>query len=282
MGLTGQMQRTRQRTPSLLTGGAVERRAAMAWMGVWLVGAAAFTVACSGASVAGDDTGLQPLVGDWRGVLLSAGGELPFKIRINREGSGVPGVVINGEHEVPFAEVSRQGAASYTLRFVTPTQSEIVARMSPSEEVLSGYWRYEYAAGEGNDEEGRGGVTQMPFSATKNDLRRFQRNDPELEVASPEGSAAVPDVSGMWAADPPWDSGAGTRPAFAQEAERVVVSPAGESPPMEGIYRSGLLRLSAFDGAVAMLLHARAMPDGALRGQVWVADGDGFAWEARR
>ena len=42
----------------------------------------------------------------------------------------------------PIESVTRQGAASYTLRFVADVDSEIVAKMSPSGGELSGFWRY--------------------------------------------------------------------------------------------------------------------------------------------
>ena len=53
-------------------------------------------------------------------------------------------------------------------------------------------------------------------------------------------------------------------------------------PHLEGIYRHGLLRLSVFDGHTALLLHARAQPDGTLQGAVWIADQARHDWAARR
>ena len=98
--------------------------------------------ACSGGSLAGDDTGLAPLVGGWRGVLLSPGGDLPFAIEVNPEGSEPPAVLINAGVETAFSTVTRQGAASYTLVFAAAPGSEIVARMSPNGAELTGYWRH--------------------------------------------------------------------------------------------------------------------------------------------
>jgi hypothetical protein len=254
------------------------------------------TIACSSASVAGDDTGLEPLVGRWRGVLLSPGGELPFALRVDLEGSDPPAVVINAGFESPIESVSRQGAASYVLRFAAPGESGIVARMAPSGTELSGFWRYR------RDPEqatalGIPAVTQVPFSATRNDSRRFQRNDPTLEIAVPEGIAAIADLNGLWETIThglvsPFlpapllpglpasnrDKSLLTGEFIVQNDEHIVSRGHPGLPGMEGIYRDGLLRLSVFDGMRARLVHARAMPDGTLEGALWAPDLDNRSW----
>jgi len=252
--------------------------------------------ACSSASVAGDDTGLEPLVGRWRGVLLSSGGELPFALRVDPEGNDPPAVLINAEFESPIESVSRQGAASYVLRFAAAGESEIVARLAPSGTELSGFWRYrrdsQHAAALGIP-----AVTQVPFSATKNDSRRFQRNDPTLEIATPEGIASIGDLNGLWETITPGlvspDLPAPILPGFPaairdeslrtgdfiiQNDEHVVSRGHPGLPGMEGIYRDGLLRLSLFDGVRARLVHARAAPDGTLEGALWAPDLSDRAW----
>lgn len=237
-------------------------------LGSLLVGVAA----CSGASVAGDDTGLEPLVGDWRGVLLSQGGELPFRLRVNPEGSEPAAVVINAGVEQPFASVTRQGAASYTLRFFPgPGDSEIVVKMSPDSEELSGYWRYRHEGSAMGDDRAYGLLTQMPFAATKDDSRRFPRNDPTIEVAAPEAMVALPDLNGDWEVRIV-NGGAETTSVgeIVQQDEHVTADVI--SAGMEGIYRNGLLRLSTFDGFRPVLVHARAQADGTLEGRLWIGD----------
>ncbi len=239
--------------------------------------------ACTGGSLAGDDTGLAPLVGGWRGVLLSTGGELPFAIRVSPEGSEPPAVLINAGVETAFSTVTRQGAASYTLVFAAASDSELVARMSPNGVELSGYWR---RAGDGTGpaaSAGSTGVVQMPFSARKNDRRRFPRNDPALQVATAGGIAALPDISGDWLLDLDGPRGGDMETmSIIHVDEQVTASPGGGHPAMEGIYRNGLLRLSVFDGVHALMMHGRAQPDGTLRGTLWVANGVAEAWTARR
>lgn len=252
----------------------------------------AVAAGCSGGSVAGDDSGLEPLVGAWRGVLLSGGGELPFRLRVDGEGSDPPAVVINGDVQQSFEVVTRQGAASYVLRFFgdgVGADSELVVKMSPDGGELHGYWRLRHVpVTEGSPHEL---VTQMPFSAARNDQRRFQRNDPALAIASPDGIAGLPDVGGDWRVralgadvdlDAVW--------TLVQERERVEgeFGPGVEIPAapanqrLEGIYRNGLLRLSLFDGYHAILLHARATAQGTLEGTLWRADREGAIWSGRR
>lgn len=255
--------------------------------------------ACSGGSLAGDDTGLEPLVGEWRGVLLTQGGDLPFAIQVNPEGSEAPAVLINAGVETAISTVTRQGAASYTLVFAATSDSEIVARMSPTGGELSGYWRYtaDDSAYAGDDpgptaSTDFGGLIQMPFSARKNDGRRFPRNDPALDVATAEGIAALPDISGNWRLrfegparpDGPEGPDGGKLEALSliQVDEHVIATPGGAHPAMEGIYRDGLLRLSVFDGAHALMMHGWAQPDGTLRGTLWAVGGVARAWTAQR
>jgi len=245
--------------------------------------AAGLGAACSNASVAGDDTGLAPLVGEWRGVLLTPGGELPFRLRVAPESGEPPAVVINAGDEQPLAAIARQGAASYTLRFFDDADSELVAKMSPDGDELSGYWRRNYAPPD--VEAPVVHSTQMPFAASRDDARRFQRNDPALEVATPQGIAALPDVSGEWSLQIRAEMNLPSDLLLTQDDEHVTAEfgrPPGEGLRLEGIYRNGLLRLSLFDGMRALLLHARALPDGTLRGTVWAENTPASPFTATR
>lgn len=232
-------------------------------------------VACSGASVAGDDTGIAPLVGEWRGLLLTRGGELPFRFRVYPEGERPAAVVVNGDAETPVWSVTRQGAGSYSLIFAEDRESELVAKLSPDGDELSGYWRVVYETPPLDTAPDIDAV-QMPFSARKRDQRRFQRNDPTLALPDAEAAEALAEVTGTWAM-----TFAGERleqttsGSFEQDGERVTTSAmelAGARLTMEGIYRNGLLRLSVFDGHLAALLHARATTGGALEGTLWILD----------
>ena len=239
------------------------------------------SVACSDGSDAGEDTGIEPLVGQWRGVLLSPGGELPFYFRVNPQGSDPPAVVINAGAERPLLSVARQGAASYTLTFFNDRDSQIVAEMSPDGEELHGFWsKTNEPPPPGSSSNA---VTQMPFSATKTDQRRFQRNDPTLDIVSADGIAAVPNVDGEWEGMLAWGpSDRAFSGVMLQSEERVTTEIITGPPGLEGSYRDGLLRLSMFDGSRALLLHARATPAGALEGTMWMTDQRVSRWSARR
>jgi len=49
------------------------------------------------------------LRGEWRSVLESPGGELPFGLRIGFEGGRLTAVILNHEEEVPMTRGSRAG-----------------------------------------------------------------------------------------------------------------------------------------------------------------------------
>lgn len=262
------------------------RRAVRPSMAAALILAVAVAGACSGASVAGDESGLEPVVGNWRGVLLSAGGELPFGFRVDAEGAVPPGSVVNAGALEPFTQVVRQGAASYTMSFFPPgaaIESELVAKLAPDGETVHGFWRFTPAAAAG-DPPPRPGI-QMPFTATKNDTRRFQRNDPTLDVATPAAAAALLDLSGEWQVVVTGEDGpVASVVSLRQSDEHVVAAPVDGSAAgqMEGIYRDGLLRLSRFDGLRAVMVHARATTDGGLAGTLWRQQNPGVSWSARR
>ena len=283
------MTRRARHLPSVVAARYRSRRCAAESAAALLSGAAVWALlvtatACSAGSVAGDATGIAPLVGEWRGVLLSDGGELPFHFRVNSEGSYPAAVVTNAGVEQPLISVNRQGAASYTLTFFNDSDSQLVAKMSPDGTELFGYWQLTYDPPPPEGVRFKP-VTQMPFTATKNDQRRFQRNDPTLEIASPEAIAALPDVSGEWevreVAGDYFDQARSYE--LVQDGEKVIEEIVDHAPPfLDGIYRNGLLRLSSFDGYRALLLHARATPDGRLEGTLWMADQSEARWSARR
>ena len=68
-----------------------------------------FIAACSAPQVA-EDPGppLDPLVGTWRAVLDSPGGELPFTLDIWEVEGGLEGAMVNGTESAPFSHVSRE------------------------------------------------------------------------------------------------------------------------------------------------------------------------------
>jgi thiol-disulfide isomerase/thioredoxin len=204
-------------------------------------------------------------VGDWRAVLASPGGELPFTLRIAAQADALSAHALNGA-ERATADSVRVSGARLVLRFDV-YDSEISAELQPDGRTLVGDWT-------------KAGKRVLAFTATSGDQRRFLP-----EAAAGEGGAAA-DVSGVWAAS----FGAGERAQAArgelvQQGQRVLgtfLTPVGDHRYLEGEFRDGVLRMSRFDGSAASLYVARLQPDGSLSGQLWRSAGAPQEWSAKR
>lgn len=212
--------------------------------------------------------------GQWRGVLTSPGGELPFGLRIDSGPEGLRAVVQNGPEEIPVSAVEQNGK-ELVLRF-DGYDARIVATIEGDE--LSGRW----------EKRGKTAYAGLPFSARRAgaEAAPAPRFRPTAEVGLAADASAVSSVTGSWAAE--FVDEEGTSPAEAelrQEGSRVTGTfrtPTGDHRFLEGSYENGVLRLSAFDGAHAFLYQARAVPGGTLRGDFWSRDSYHATWTARR
>lgn len=223
-------------------------------------------IGCTGR---GDST--SPLVGTWRAVLESPGGELPFALRVRESNGGLLATVVNGEEEAPMSSVHHEGN-----RVVLATDwydSEITATLSEDGGTMIGQWR----------KTGPGGTDSvLPFRAHRGQTHRFG-DEPTHAGAEPPGFTSV---QGSWSAR--FQDEDGTEPAvgeFEQQGTRVTgtfLTPTGDYRFLEGDFRRGVLRLSAFDGAHAFLFRAVAKPDGTLAGDFWSRDGYHATWSAQR
>ncbi|MEE8586746.1 MAG: TlpA disulfide reductase family protein, partial [Acidobacteriota bacterium] len=210
---------------------------------------------------------LEP--GIWRAVLKSPGGDLPFTLRISRQGGKTRAVALNGAEEVPFSSVEvRQGQV--ILR-IDGYDSQLEARLNEDGSRLTGEWV----------KRAPNGYSRLGFEAVHGDGRRFLPVD-GLEAAA---EAALEDVSGSWrVVFAHEDSETPARGEFVQRGDRLTgtfLTPVGDYRYLEGEYRNGLLRLSCFDGAHAFLFIARAQPDGSLKGDFWSRDRHSASWTAR-
>ena len=214
----------------------------------------------------------EDLIGSWRAVLASPGGELPFAIEIEPERDGYRGVAINGDERVPFSDVTFDGQR---VRLVHAWyDSRIEAEFDGSPDRLTGVWSKTVPAG----------VSSLPFTATRGGERRFQ---PIAEAGlEPGEAAALPAIDGVWEAV--FEDDDGVEPArgeFRQDGTRVegtFLTPTGDYRFLEGSYEQGLLRLSTFDGGHAFLFQARARADGTLAGDFWSRDTYHATWTATR
>ncbi|MEE8526033.1 MAG: TlpA disulfide reductase family protein [Thermoanaerobaculia bacterium] len=207
-----------------------------------------------------------PLAGNWRAVLTSPGGELPFTLSIIEDGGTLSAVARNGDEEVPFSSVERSGDR-VTLHFDW-YDSEITADLTGGSR-MEGRWRRTSPAG---------AESVLPFAAAREDSRRF------LPAESTE-DAAPATVDGHWAVefrDP--DGSEPARAELAQVGDEVTgtfLTPTGDYRFLAGSFEYGLLRLSTFDGAHAFLFQARALDDGTLKGDFWSRDTYHATWTAR-
>lgn len=213
----------------------------------------------------------SPLVGTWRAVLDSPGGELPFTLRIRESNGGLLATAVNGDEEAPMSSVRREGD-----RVILATDwydSEITATLDADGDVLTGRWR----------KTGPGGVDSvLPFEAHRGETHRFG-DEPRHAGASDPG---VDSVDGSWSVR--FRDEDGTEPAlgeFTQDGDRVTgtfLTPTGDYRFLEGDFHHGVLRLSTFDGAHAFLFRAVAQPDGTLSGNFWSRDSYHATWTAHR
>lgn len=217
--------------------------------------------------------GVRDVVGVWRVVLDSPGGELPVTIEIfdpdKLAADQPPALMRNGTGSDPISEVIVQGRR-VTLR-AAHYDSALSGDLDAGGQKIMGTWQKTSAQGR----------TSLPFHAYKGDEQRFVAS-----ARQPGAADAVPSVAGAWSVT--FTNDHETMPAlgeFAEEGGRVTgtfLTSRGDTRYLAGQYREGVLELSSFNGAFASLFRARAREDGTLVGQFWSNDDDYFNWTARR
>lgn len=207
------------------------------------------------------------VAGQWRAVLSSPGGPLPFGLEIADPGETPPAVLINGPERVAVTAVEVKGR-NISIR-IDGYDSRIDAEATADGRRMAGTWHKTVPGGE----------SKLPFAALFGDRKRFSR------IA--EGRAPIQTVGGRWQVEFQDDGGA--FPAVGELTEesdgRVLgtfLTETGDYRYLEGVYHGGRLRLSAFDGAHAFLFDAAAKDDGTLRGEFWSRDSYHATWTARR
>jgi len=230
--------------------------------------------ACSGPVEESPQTAsLEPaaLVGSWRAVLTSPGGELPFELEVSEGTEGeLQAVIGNGEEEAPISSAEIDGT-EVVFRFET-YDAEI--RATANGEHLEGRWRKTIPEGD----------STLPFTATRDAAAERFLPIGETPLEGGDGEA-VASVEGRWAVEFTDEDGSEVAQGeFRQEGAEVegtFLTPTGDYRFLEGRYEDGLLRLSTFDGAHAFLFHARAREDGTLEGDFYSRDTYHATWIAR-
>lgn len=209
--------------------------------------------------------------GRWRAWLDSPGGDLPFSLELKRENDAWSATIRNGAEriDVPVVAIER-GELTLGIDYY---DSSITARVSHNGTRLDGHWK----------KKGRGDQwSTLPFHAESGVTNRFG-NIPR------RGANPVPracnTIAGRWSVE----FERSDEPAiglFDQNEDGTVtgtfLTTTGDYRFLEGRYDSGLLRLSAFDGAHAFLFRAACQVDGTLTGDFWSRDAWHESWTARR
>lgn len=251
-----------------------EERAAKGSTGPETPGSAAGNQAPARSSPASDPSG-DDLVGTWRAVLASPGGELPFALTIVRRGDGYAGEIGNGD-ERRSVLVERSGdrvmiqLPPYDAVIEAGVMLDPAGKQAVATGTMGGEWRKTIP----------GGMSRLAFSARRGDEARFASLEPPGDAARD----AVSRIAGKWAvgfkdADGEFAAVAELRGA-GDRVQGTFLTATGDYRYLAGTYDRGFLRLSTFDGAHAFLFHARARADGTLVGDFWSRDSYHATWTA--
>ena len=196
-------------------------------------------------------------VGLWRATLTLPGGELPFGLEIERDGTRSRAYLINGSERTRIDEVNVDGG---TLRM----------RMPGFENTLEAQIEDRTLTGEVVMVKLGGKQQRIPFSARFGESWRFVAPAP----ASADTAAAAPfDISGRWAVE--FVDAGKPAPAvgeFQQDGGSVTgtfMTKSGDHRYLAGDLQGNELLLSKFDGGHAFLYRARISASGTIEGQYW-------------
>ena len=219
-----------------------------------------------GRSGAPASAGIQ--AGSYRAVLVSPGGELPFGLELDHEGTGWTGYLINGAERLKLDEVVvDKGHLNIKMPgYLNSLAADLKDEQLQGEVVLN-------KLGENKDQ-------HMPFHAQIGVPYRFY---PPAEATT----APIANVAGRWAVN---FAEEGAKPEFAvgefTQSQDLVsgtfLTDTGDHRFLAGQVHDGELYLSTFDGAHAFLYHAKIGADGALTGDFWSGSGYHEGWTAKR
>ncbi len=251
------------------------------------------------ASVVAEAT--PPVVGEWRAVLLTHGGELPFGLEFATAVDGIAAAVWNGAERIAVPRAAFDAASGRLTLDFPHYDSRIEAQVGAEGRELAGSWRKRRSAQE---------WVELPFQAVAGRARRFTADllhqpprDADPARQAREFAAAVALANGRHAVR----FAASDDPAVGEFVVSADGTATGTFLTTTGDYRflagqldrafagdDGLvgcsddgqphhfLRLSCFDGAHAFLFSAELHADGSLDGGFWSGDRWYERWTARR
>ncbi len=206
------------------------------------------------------------LPSEWRFVLASPGGELPFLVRFEGEGSELRSTIHNGSEVIPVGSTVLDGN-QLTLH-VTPYDSELRAEVSEDGSRLTGIWTKSL----GGDQR-----TQLPLTGSSVVRDRF----PLVKLSSEQQQQ----LDGRWSVkfDSDENLSVGTFATSADGSLRgTFETTLGDYRFLAGTFDGKQLRLSCFDGGHAFLFHAQLTPTGELAGDFWSRDVWHENWTGRK
>ncbi len=205
-----------------------------------------------------------PPLGNYRGVLSIAGGDLPFGLELAREDGAMVAYLINGPERVRATEVHLDG-------------DRLTIQMPGYQHRLEA--RFADARFEGTVQllRPRGVIKSVRFIGMPGQNWRF----------FPKPDIAAADFSGRWALTFRGEDGSERR-AIAElqqqghEVWGTVLRQSGDDRYIAGEARGDTLFLSRFDGGSAYLYLGRLAADGVLAGDFHGASGAHDSWSGRR
>jgi len=192
---------------------------------------------------------LEP--GNYRAVLKSPGGELPFGLDVAREESGLVLYLLNGKERVRVPEVVVEAG-------------KLTARMPGYENVMTATISGDELEGEVTLVRSGGRTQSMPLTARRDQTWRFYE-EPLTDNA---------EFAGRWSVTFTDDKGK-TSTGVAEFDQSfgaltgTILAPSGDYRFLAGDARGDELQLSRFDGAQAHLFRAKLNDRGELEGQHW-------------
>jgi len=203
--------------------------------------------------------------GIYRVVLQLPGGELPFGLDLEHEGSGWTGYLINGPERLKLTEVTVDG-------------SHLQIKMPGYLNRLSAAAQGPQLVGEMVISKPQGKDQHLPLTAEFKQTYRF----------FPQTSASAVDVSGRWSVTFTDDDGKEETAVgeFSQVKDVVTgtfLTNGGDHRYLAGQVQGNQLFLSTFDGAHAFLYRAKVTGvDGALNGDFWSGSALHRRWIGKR
>jgi hypothetical protein len=194
--------------------------------------------------------------GNWRGVILMQGTELPFNFAIDSTGAGYQARLINADEEIQLDELSFQGDSLVMVMHIF--DSELRAKING--DSMTGYFIKNYVEN-----------YRLPFRAKHGQTFRFQNADENTEI----------DFSGTY--EVIFTNDAETTPAigvFSQTGNKVkgtFLNPTGDYRYLDGNVVENKMHLSVFDGDHVYLFIAEKISDTELKGtyrsgKAWLQD----------